>query len=100
MAAYRHCKIDFDEAVVFPERVEDGMVVVHGPRATLYIWNGEDRKFDQIDRLEGVTQKTTGDGFILEGRSQNLRNDPNLRLKPAETKTTVHVSGWRGCTSC
>jgi hypothetical protein len=99
MTARYPCRFEIDDKMIQPAEVARGLVVTNGPKATLYIWNEEDLKYDQVDRLEKVTRgEETDDGdFTIIGVSDYLRS---LGHPPKAARTTVHVTPKKGCKTC
>lgn len=94
---FRHCWFEIDEKVIWPEPVTRGLVVLNGPKATLYEWSAEDKRYNQLDRLEKVTKRETDDGLVIEGVSEVLKD---LGHPPKAAKTAVNIVPRKNCASC
>jgi hypothetical protein len=88
-------------------RVEDeihpatnnGLVLINGPGATLYVWDDESKRYDQIDRLTKCVVRDGPQGRkIISGISDHLVND--VQLTPDAAGIVVEVTPAAPCKGC
>lgn len=94
-SSYRRCSFEVDDDV--HEKVNNGLVTIFGPAASLWFWDRENQRYQLLDRLTKVTHRETDDGFILLGISKFLAED--LRATGDAARIAVHVMP-RGCETC
>lgn len=94
---HKHCRFEFQDAVQPP--VDDGLVIINGPHATLYAYEDGGRGTpQQIDRLTKVKVVRQGEDLVLTGESEFLLHE--VRVVPAEARLSVTVTPRKGCSSC
>lgn len=96
--SYRHCRFEVDDKI-HPD-CDDGLVVINGPRASIYVWSKAKGRFEQIDRLIEVEEKAVGDGsVIVRGQSTHLIDTVRVPTK-GEAQIVMHVTPRKRCKDC
>lgn len=94
VTSYRRCAFEVDDNV--HEKVNNGLVTILGPAASLWRFDSRMRRYQLLDRLTKITQRDTDDGFVLMGVSKTL---VEIGATGDAARIAVHVMP-RGCETC
>lgn len=61
----RRCIIEADEELI--PRINNGLVTVCGPHASIWAWLPNQQKYDKVLRLSKIETRDTDEGFVITG---------------------------------
>ncbi len=95
LTKWEHVRITAEDGII---DILDGMVIIDMSQASVYEWNPNRGRFDQVDRFTGCDVKTAKDKVMITGSSEHLVEE--VRVPPSEARITLTIDPKAGCKDC